>query len=70
MPCHEDSPRYDAPGSETIFYYKQEDDLFEIQKRHSTWHYNITTSFDLSALSDSPHNVGNTPTLLYNLTTD
>ncbi|EYE98821.1 SDR family oxidoreductase [Aspergillus ruber CBS 135680] len=32
MPCHEDSPRYDGPGSETIFYYKQEDDLFEIQK--------------------------------------
>ncbi|KAL4878718.1 hypothetical protein BJY04DRAFT_220785 [Aspergillus karnatakaensis] len=48
-PCYEDSPRYTGPGSETIFYYKQEDDLFELQKRRNrnTWDYNIIRPFGI-----------------------
>ncbi|KAE8370812.1 hypothetical protein BDV27DRAFT_164979 [Aspergillus caelatus] len=38
-PFLEDIPRYTGP--ENIFYYEQEDDLFAIQKRRSTWAYNI-----------------------------
>ncbi|KAF7590620.1 hypothetical protein BBP40_002615 [Aspergillus hancockii] len=38
---YEDSPRYEGPGSKSIFYYQQEDDLFDMQKRRNTWHYNI-----------------------------
>ncbi|KAJ5955138.1 nucleoside-diphosphate-sugar epimerase GsfE [Penicillium viridicatum] len=44
---HEDLPRYRGPGSESIFYYQQEDDLFEIQKRRNTWHYNIIRPFGI-----------------------
>ncbi|KAI9037295.1 SDR family oxidoreductase [Aspergillus affinis] len=44
---HEDLPRYCGPGSESIFYYQQEDDLFEIQKRRNTWHYNIIRPFGI-----------------------
>ncbi|CAI7672723.1 unnamed protein product [Penicillium bialowiezense] len=40
-PFHEDTPRYEGPGSESIFYYEQEDDLRRVQKRRSTWHYNV-----------------------------
>lgn len=40
-PAHEDTPRYEGPGSGSIFYYGQEDDLFRIQKRRNSWHYNI-----------------------------
>jgi hypothetical protein len=32
-------PRYEGP--ENLFYYEQEDDMFAIQKRRSTWNYNI-----------------------------
>ncbi|RDW74616.1 SDR family oxidoreductase [Aspergillus mulundensis] len=46
-PCHEDTPRYDGPGKETLFYYKQEDDLFAIQKRRNTWAYNIIRPFGI-----------------------
>ncbi|KAJ5824682.1 hypothetical protein N7447_007022 [Penicillium robsamsonii] len=38
-PLVENMPRYEGP--ENIFYYEQEDDLFAIQKRRSTWNYNI-----------------------------
>ncbi|KAJ6178270.1 nucleoside-diphosphate-sugar epimerase GsfE [Penicillium mononematosum] len=43
----EDLPRYCGPGSKSIFYYQQEDDLFEVQKRKSTWHYNIIRPFGI-----------------------
>ncbi|KAJ6113426.1 hypothetical protein N7523_006743 [Penicillium sp. IBT 18751x] len=40
-PCYEEMPRYEGPGSGSIFYYEQEDDLFRIQKRRNSWNYNI-----------------------------
>ncbi|KAJ5335032.1 hypothetical protein N7452_007435 [Penicillium brevicompactum] len=40
-PFHEDTPRYEGPGSESIFYYEQEDDMRRVQKRRNTWHYNV-----------------------------
>ncbi|CAG7966865.1 unnamed protein product [Penicillium olsonii] len=40
-PFHEDTPRYEGPGSESIFYYEQEDDMMRVQKRRNTWHYNV-----------------------------
>ncbi|KGO66507.1 hypothetical protein PITC_012250 [Penicillium italicum] len=40
-PFHEDTPRYLGPGSESIFYYEQEDDMARVQKRRNTWHYNV-----------------------------
>ncbi|KAL4885959.1 hypothetical protein BJY04DRAFT_214152 [Aspergillus karnatakaensis] len=48
-PCYEDTPRYKGKGQETIFYYKQEDDLFAIQKRRKTnpWHYSIIRPFGI-----------------------
>lgn len=44
-PCHEDMPRYEGPGAETLFYYRQEDDLMAVQQRTSRWHYNIIRPF-------------------------
>ncbi|CAG8228947.1 unnamed protein product [Penicillium salamii] len=40
-PFHEDMPRYEGPGSESIFYYEQEDDMARVQKRRNKWHYNV-----------------------------
>lgn len=43
----EHTPRYDGPGKETLFYYRQEDDLFEIQKRRNAWAYTIIRPFGI-----------------------
>ncbi|KAL4733535.1 hypothetical protein BDV11DRAFT_210134 [Aspergillus similis] len=47
FPCHEDTSRYRGPGDETLFYYKQEDDLFAVQQRNKRWHYNIIRPFGI-----------------------
>ncbi|CAG8227724.1 unnamed protein product [Penicillium salamii] len=48
-PPEEDMPRYTGP--ENIFYYEQEDDLFAIQKRRSTWNYNIIRPWGIIGFS-------------------
>ncbi|KAL4964290.1 SDR family oxidoreductase [Aspergillus stella-maris] len=47
FPCSEDTPRYQGPGAETLFYYQQEDTLFAVQQRTKRWHYNIIRPFGI-----------------------
>ncbi|KAL4910486.1 hypothetical protein BDW74DRAFT_171952 [Aspergillus multicolor] len=46
-PCYEDMPRYEGPGAESLFYYRQEDDLMAVQQRTRRWHYNIIRPFGI-----------------------
>jgi len=52
-PLHEDNPRSEGPGSESIFYYEQEDDLMRVQKRRNAWHYNFISPMGI--IDYTPH---------------